>query len=152
MWEELYERYYPELKRYAAGMSKNNEKAEDAVQEVFLKALQNTPVFEELGPNQRRAWLYRALKNELCDRYRREKLEEEYLAGQTDVTYIEPRIQEAENRLLLAMLDPLDRALFHLRYEEGYNASELAQMFNLSPGTIRSRLCRCRSLLKTMLL
>ena len=41
--------------------------------------------------------------------------------------------------------------LFHLRYEEGYNASELAELFHMPAGTIRARLSRCRNLLKTML-
>ena len=34
---------------------------------------------------------------------------------------------------LLELLDPLDRAMFTLRYEEGYNASELSKIFHLPP-------------------
>jgi RNA polymerase sigma-70 factor (ECF subfamily) len=41
--------------------------------------------------------------------------------------------------------------LFHLRYEEGYNASELSEMLGLPPGTIRARLSRCRMILKKQL-
>jgi len=41
--------------------------------------------------------------------------------------------------------------LFHLRYEEGYNATERSQMLGIPKGTIRARLSRMRSLLKTML-
>lgn len=76
MWEELYEKHYPELLRYAAAACRNQEEAEDAAQEVFLKALQNADVIQDLGPSQRRAWLYRTLKNTLCDRWRRGKQEE----------------------------------------------------------------------------
>ncbi len=140
MWEELYERHYPELRRYAAAACKNEAEAEDVAQEVFLKALQNVDIFEDLSSGQRRAWLFRALKNEMCDRYRRAKLEEAYLQTQKEEGYLDPGIQRTENRMLLALLSPEDRALFHLRYEEGYNASELAEMFGLPAGTGRARL------------
>ncbi len=153
MWEELYDKRYPELLRYAVAACKNRTEAEDVVQEVFLKALQNADTFEDLGPSQKRAWLFRTLKNEMCDRYRRAKLENAYLeALQTDGAYLEPGIQEAENRLLLARLTWEDRMLFHLRYEEGYNASELSEMLHIPAGTIRARLSRMRTILKNMLL
>lgn len=53
---------------------------------------------------------------------------------------------------LLELLDPLDRAMFTLRYEEGYNASELSKIFHLPPGTVRARLRKARTLLKHELL
>lgn len=99
-----------------------------------------------------RAWLFRTLKNLMCDRYRRGQLENAYLeARQEQAEYWDPGIQETENRLLLAQLTPEDRTLFHLRYEEGYSASELSEMFHIPAGTIRARLSRMRKLLKNML-
>lgn len=152
MWEELYEKHYKELLRYAAAACKNLAEAEDAAQEVFLKALQNSDTFQDLGPSQKRAWLFRSLKNLMCDRYRRGQLENAYLeARQEQAEYWDPGIQETENRLLLAQLTPEDRTLFHLRYEEGYSASELSEMFHIPAGTIRARLSRMRKLLKNML-
>ncbi|MGM9627688.1 MAG: RNA polymerase sigma factor [Faecousia sp.] len=152
MWEELYEKHYPELLRYAAAACKNLAEAEDVAQEVFLKALQNPDTFQDLGPSQKRAWLFRSLKNLMCDRYRRGQLENAYLeARQEQAEYWDPGIQETENRLLLAQLTPEDRTLFHLRYEEGYSASELSEMFHIPAGTIRARLSRMRKLLKNML-
>ncbi|MGN0976637.1 MAG: RNA polymerase sigma factor [Faecousia sp.] len=152
MWEELYEKHYKELLRYAAAACKNPTEAEDITQEVFLKALQNADIFLDLGPSQKRAWLFRSLKNLMCDRYRRGQLEYAYLeARQEQAEYWDPGIQETENRLLLAQLSPEDRALFHLRYEEGYNASELSEMFHIPTGTVRARLSRTRKLLKNML-
>ena len=152
MWEELYEKHYKELLRYAVAACKNLAEAEDAAQEVFLKALQNPDTFQDLGPSQKRAWLFRTLKNLMCDRYRRGQLENAYLeARQEQAEYWDPGIQETENRLLLAQLTPEDRTLFHLRYEEGYSASELSEMFHIPAGTIRARLSRMRILLKNML-
>lgn len=152
MWEELYEKHYPELLRYAAAACKNRTEAEDVAQEVFLKALQSADVFEDLGPSQKRAWLFRSLKNLMCDRYRRAQLENAYLeTREADAAYLEPGIQEAENRLLLAKLTQEDRMLFHLRYEEGYNASELSELLHIPAGTIRARLSRMRTILKNII-
>lgn len=152
MWDEIYLRHYPELVRYAASVCKNVQQAEDVAQEVFLKALKNAHIFEDLSDAQQRAWLYRALKNYMIDCFRRAKLESEYLDTiPEEAAYDDTRIQETENQLLLAMLTPEDRALFHLRYEEGYNASELSEMLGMPPGTVRARLSRCRAILKKQL-
>lgn len=152
MWEELYEKHYPELLRFASAACKDRTEAEDIAQEVFLKALQSADIFEDLGPSQRRAWLFRSLKNLMCDRYRRTQMERAYLQDlEPDAAYLEPGMQEVENRLVLAQLSPQDRTLFHLRYEAGYNASELSELLHIPTGTIRARLSRMRTLLKTIM-
>lgn len=152
MWEELYERYHKELLRYCTGMCKDPELAQDLVQDTFLKALQCGDDFGDMGPSQCRAWLYRTMKNLIYDRYRRVQVENAYIDSlQGETAYWEPGIQEAENQMVLAMLCAEDRALFHLRFEEGYNASELSQMLGVPAGTIRARLSRCRRLLKNTL-
>ncbi|MBQ8835308.1 MAG: RNA polymerase sigma factor [Oscillospiraceae bacterium] len=152
MWEEIYEKHYPELLRYASAAIRSEAEAQDIAQEVFLKALQNADTFEDLGPSQRRAWLFRTLKNLMCDRFRRAQLENAYLETlEPDAAAPDSRMQEIENRLLLARLSPEDRALFHLRYEEGYNASELSEMLHIPAGTIRARLSRMRKHLKQLM-
>lgn len=152
MWDELYQTHYPELKRYAMGVCHNPEQAEDLAQEVFLKALQNADTFEDLGPNQRRAWLYRTLKNLMCDKFRRAALENAYAQElQDDAEASEPGFERTENALLLNKLSPQDRVLFQLRYLEDYNATELSEIFGLPTGTIRAKLSRSRKYLKDML-
>lgn len=152
MWEELYEQYQKELLRYAARMCGDGELAQDLVQETFLNALQSGELFEDLGPSQRRAWLYKTMKNLFFDRCRRARTEQVYLdAQQPETACCDQGIQETENVLLLALLTPEDRALFHLRYIEQYSTSELAEMFHMPPGTVRSRLSRCRTILKKAL-
>lgn len=148
MWEELYEDYYKELVAYGARMTGSQELAEDLVQETFVKALMNTEVVADLSTNQRRAWLYRTFKNLFFDRYRRVVLEQEYeQSWQPD--YLEDQgMQEIENAILLQSLTPQDRAIFQLRYFDGYSAEEISQMMDLPPGTIRSKLSRCRKSLQ----
>lgn len=152
MWEELYEELYPQLLKFAVGACRDREAAEDLAQEAFVKALQNPDLLEDLGPSQRRAWLFRTVKNLLVDRCRRARVEAGYAeAIQGEAVAAEPGYQTAENALVLAALSSLDRLLFQLRYLEGYDASELSRMLGLPAGIIRARLSRSRKLLKTIL-
>ena len=149
MWEALYEKHHNELARYCYGICHNLEEAQDMAQEAFLRALQSGDSFLDLGPKQQRAWLYHAARNLMVDRFRRSALEERTLPSLR-----EPEDQEeagyasVEARALLERLSPEDRALFTLRYDEGYTASELAELLGQPPGTIRCRLSRIRGKLQ----
>ena len=148
MWEELYEDHYKELVAYGTRMSGSKELTEDLVQETFVKALMNTEIVADLSPSKQRAWLYRTFKNLFFDRYRRAVLENEYKQSWQPEHLEDQGIQEIENTILLQSLNPQDRAIFQLRYFDGYSAEEISQMMNIPPGTIRSKLSRCRKYLK----
>ena len=148
MWEELYEQYYKELVGYGIRMCADEELAQDLVQETFIRALMHAHTVEELSAAKQRAWLYRTFKNLFFDRCRRAVLETEYTQN-LQVEYAEDRgMQEVENAMVLQSISPQDRAMFQLRYFDGYSAEEIAQMMNLPPGTVRSKLSRCRKYLK----
>lgn len=148
MWEELYEAHYKELISYGTHMDIGKELTEDLVQETFVRAMMNTDTLEDLSPTKRRAWLFRTFKNLFFDRYRRAVLENEYTQNLQPAYAEDPGIQEIENAMVLQSISPRDRALFQLRYFDGYTAGEIAQMLDLPPGTVRSRLSRCRKILK----
>lgn len=151
MWEELYENYYKELVAYATRMSGSKELAEDLVQETFVKALMNANTMEDLSSSKRRAWLYRTFKNLFFDRYRRAVLETEYVQSLRSPCSEDFGIREIENEIFLQTITPQDRAIFQLRYFDGYTAEEISQMLKIPAGTVRSRLSRCRKYLKKLL-
>lgn len=148
MWEELYESHYQELLAYGTRMTESKELAEDLVQETFVRALMNTETVVDLSQAQRRAWLFRTFKNLFFDRYRRAVLENEYVQNRQPGYTEDQGMQEIENAILLDSLAPQDRAIFQLRYFDGYSAQEISQMLELPPGTVRSKLSRCRKHLK----
>ena len=148
LWEELYEDHYKELVAYGTRMSGSKELAEDLVQETFVKALMNTETVADLSPSKQRAWLFRTLKNLFFDCYRRVVLENKYEQSWQPEYLEDLGIQKIENAMLLQSINPQDRAIFQLRYFDGYSAEEISQMMNLPPGTIRSKLSRCRKYLK----
>ena len=151
MWEELYQGCFGELVAYGTRMSGSRELAEDLAQETFLRALRNTDTLEDLSAGQRRAWLYRTFKNLFVDWYRRAVLEQQSLQSQPPEPGEDAGIRKVENRSLLETIQPRDRAIFTLRYLEGYTAREIAGMLHLPEGTVRSRLARCRTRLKQQL-
>ena len=148
MWEELYEDHYKELVAYGTRMSGSKELAEDLAQETFVKALMNTDTIVDLSPSKLRAWLFRTFKNLFFDRCRRAVLESEYAQNWQPEYIDDPGMQEIENAMLLQSINPQDRAIFQLRYFDGYSAEEISQLMDLPPGTVRSKLSRSRKYLK----
>ena len=120
---------------------------------------ENRELLDSFNQRQCKAWLFATARNLYCDQLRRKMKEESLMREMLPEGDEEPPDQTAEAALgtvdletLLELLDPLDRAMFTLRYEEGYNASELGKIFHLPPGTVRTRLRKARTLLKHELL
>lgn len=158
MWDQMYEEFWDKLEHFCTKLCHDESRAEDLTQEVFLKALQNRALIDSFTPRQCKAWLFAAARNLYCDQVRRSVREQELL-GELLPEEEEPPDAAASAAMgrtdltgLLELLEPLDRTLFTLRYEEGYNASELGEMFHLPPGTIRTRLLKARTILKKQLL
>lgn len=141
---ELYAAYYEELRRYLVKHTNDYAAAEDITQEAFLKAVEHEEALEKMGKSQCRAWLYRTAKNILIDRIRHQSREpewEEAGVSETDLT-------ELEVRQLCSVLSERDRRIFFLRYFEGYQAVEIAEIFQMKPENVRTRLSLARKLLR----
>lgn len=151
MWEELYEAHYKELTAYAAGLSGSREQAEDLAQETFVRALMHSDTVEELSTGQRRAWLYRTMKNLYFDRCRRNALEQQYLSTLPGDGQEDSGLQAVEQAMVLEQLRPEDRMIFTLWHLEGFAPGEIAELLQLPPGTVRSKLSRCRRALQETL-
>ena len=149
MIQDLYERHFEELRRYCLQLSRSGDVAFDLVQETFLKALEREELLLSLSPEQQRAWLYKAARNLFLDGVRRSALlqrKQNLLLDEEE--QMESGFSRTETELLLLRLPAEDRTLFRLRYLEGYSAVELAEMFDMPPATVRTRLLRARLLLK----
>lgn len=128
-------------------MTGNVSLAEEVVQEGFLRALLNEEILTGLLEEQRRAWLYRTIKNIYVDRIR-------HTARETVVEImpekmIEPvELKELEWQQLLNILPEDEQLLFTMRYLQGYNSKQLGEIFQMPPGTVRSKLSSARKHLK----
>ena len=68
----IYDRFQPEIVRYLRHRVGDIDHAEDLCQQVFLKAWQAIPRYQQRGaPFQ--AWLYRMAHNQMVDHFRRQR-------------------------------------------------------------------------------
>ena len=103
----IYDRFQPEIVRYLTYRLRNAEGAEDLAQQVFLKAWQAIPRYEDRGVPFK-AWLYRMAHNQMVDYFRARR-------PTTDLDSVDlPEEPEAEQRVLVQethdhLRDALDR-------------------------------------------
>lgn len=159
MWDEMYEEFWDKLEHFCARLCRDESRAEDLTQEVFLKALMNRSLIESFNARQCKAWLFATARNLYCDQVRRAAKERELMEALLPDGDEEPADETASAAVglsdlesLMGILEPADRMLFELRYGEGYNASKLGEMLKLPPGTVRTRLLKIRTKLKDELL
>lgn len=124
--------------------TKNMAIAEDIVQETFIRALVNADLLNEMDPKKCRAWLYKTARNILIDIIRHNNAEPEW--EEAPVSYDD--LSQVMVVQLCSFLPEKDKNIFFLRYFSGYNASEIAEMFNMTPSAVRVRLSYIRSKLK----
>lgn len=105
-----------------------------------MRALENAHILNDLTNAQCRSWLYRTVKNIFIDRMRRITKEPQ---PQLQLT-TEDDLSEVMVRQLCGQLPAEERELFWLRYMEGYNSTELGNLFDLPPSTVRARLLSAR--------
>jgi RNA polymerase sigma-70 factor (ECF subfamily) len=168
-YEGLIDRFGQPVFSLVSRLMEDSSDVPDVVQEVFLKVFRNIESFR--GDSSLKTWVYRIAVNESRNHRRwfgRHKKQE--------VT-IEPRADETENHqewlpdpgesplqvainheqaalveAALAQINPNFRAVLVLREMEGLNYDEIADILEISLGTVKSRILRGREALRQRLL
>lgn len=146
--EELYGRFYKEILAYCTAMTKSGAAAEDLVQEAYMRAMAHWEDLEDLSGGQRRAWLYKTARNLFIDQTRKQSRETPAEEEQLALAAFQEDLSQAAVGQLIARLPESEKALFIMRYFEGYNARELGELFGLPPATVRSRLASAKRRLR----
>jgi RNA polymerase sigma-70 factor (ECF subfamily) len=161
-FEALVAKYQSKVFSMALSFIRNREAADDAAQEVFLKAYLALPKFHlksEFG-----TWLYRIAVNHVRDVLRKkgrarevslEDVREISVADEDTLERAEVE-QEAEARRNLVQrivqsLPEKYRVILTLRDIQGLPYEEISRILRLSPGTVDSRLHRARKMLRQKL-
>lgn len=153
------------LYRFAFKLTGDGEAADDLVQETYLKACRYIANYQE-GSNAK-AWLYRILKNNFINEYRRVKRTpqqidiEKAISSETrpEPTLIQHTSADSFSKNLLS--DEVSRAIQSLPVDyrivvvlcdiEDFSYEEIAQIVDIPVGTVRSRLHRGRNILRDKL-
>jgi RNA polymerase sigma-70 factor (ECF subfamily) len=142
--------------------------ASDVVQEVFLKVFRNIWTFR--SESSLKTWIYRIAVNEVYNyrrwffRHRRQEviLEDENEGGRNFGDAVPDRGRspydyalDGEKRVLieeaLARINPIFRAAVVLRDIEDLSYDEIADILNISLGTVKSRITRGREAMRRQL-
>jgi RNA polymerase sigma-70 factor (ECF subfamily) len=143
---DLYERHYAAVYHSALRVTGNPADAEDVLQTVFLRVL-NQHLELPYAPER---YFRRAAVNAALDVLRRRVSHQEspldeadWVASKENTPFLKERL-----RCALASIDPADAAMFLLRYLEGMSNGELAEMFGQEKNNIAVRLHRIRQSLQ----
>ena len=153
---DLVTRYGTKIFTMACGMVGNERDARDLAQEGFLKAWRSIRQFE--GRSSFYTWLYRLTMNLAIDSLRRKVGRDEVELNNTMPSFLPgPGItcQRAEIRervnAALAQLSAEHRAVVVLKDLEGLQYREIADVLNISIGTVMSRIFYARKHLQHLL-
>ena len=150
----LYEQYANDVLRVSYFYLGDRQKAEDVMQEVFLRLYTKQPALEE---GKEKAWLLKVALNLCRDIWRTGWVKRVVLGGKVldmipdDLDPIEGRLEKEALLQAVHSLPAQDREVFILFYYQGYGIEEISTMLNIPAGTISSRLSRGRLKLKNLL-
>lgn len=163
-YEELIERFQQPVYGMVYRLLGNASDASDVVQDVFLKVFRNVHCFREQSTL--RTWIYRIAVNEAHNHRRwfsRHCRNEVSLDSEREDDYRSPlpadpgrspyhQALDSENRTLiedaLTRINPAFRAAVVLRDIENLSYEEIAEILQVSLGTVKSRILRGREALR----
>ena len=149
---ELYEQYFPLIRRWAARLGVPQHSLDDVVQEVFLTLYGRLDDFE--GRSSLKSWIFsvtfRVVRNFRRRRSTRPAGDDESEVDAIAAEGVHPEAAATQSEaitLLQSILDGLDdekREVFVMSELEGLNATEIGQVLGVSSNTAASRLRHAR--------
>ena len=144
---DLYTTEREALVRYATGLTRERSRGEDLVQDAFVRAMSHLDTLESLTRGQRKAWLYRVIRNRHIDQVRRRKrwtpiqnaLERD--ARETN----DPVLADVRLWQLFDRIPEGHRQILHDRFVLGLNSTEIGRRLGIPAATARSRLRLART-------
>lgn len=127
---------------------RNNDDCADAVQEALTRAWQKRGSLRSM--DRFRPWLMRILVNQCNDMLRKHQ-KRSFFPLEEDTVAVEPPQTPIPLREAIDTLKPEWRTVIMLHYLEGYSIQEMADMFGLPIGTVKTRMRFGRERLSTLL-
>ena len=158
----LYQRYSKRLLYYFYRMLGNsNEKAQDFLQEVFIKVIDKASTFDQ--SRKFSTWVFCIAHNMCKNEYRNLELRKEAdidILGDTlldvgpdyDIQNIDLEDFTKDLYCELENFDEIHKTVFLLHYREGFSLKDIGQIIEISEGTVKSRLFYTRKRLAERLI
>lgn len=154
IYQELHDKYYKDLYRYAYKLASNKDEAEDILQESLLRAWSGIESIKDM--NSVKSWLLTIVKREFLRKLESQKrLKEDSL---TDNDYLIPSSLDLDakselNEVLkvIMMLEEDYRQVLLLQTVYGFKTREISEQLGANENTISTRLFRGRKQLKELM-
>ena len=145
-FDELYEQYATDVLRVSYYYLGDRQRAEDVMQDVFVKYLLNRPV---LQAGREKSWLLKVALNRCRDLWRSSWLKKVILGHPSfELFPADDEIGRAADSMALAesinKLPGEFKEVVLLHYYQGYSVAEIAGILEVAEGTVSSRLSRAR--------
>jgi RNA polymerase sigma factor (sigma-70 family) len=153
-FEELVERWQKRLWHYAFQVTGSESAAWDILQETWIGIIKGIRKLEDASVFPR--WAFKILNNKCADWLRKQhlqsRLNDQLVNRAQDEPNRDKNASEKSESLYAAIekLSPDRRALLALRYSEGFDIGQIAEILNVSEGTIKSRIHRALNQLRQM--
>lgn len=149
-FSELYDRYGRIMINYFYRMLwKDREKAEDFMQDLFMKIVNKPQLYDPKRPF--KTWIYSVANNMCKNEYRKQEVRKNTSSGLDESWNVSnndrDQISKVDDHIFtdrlneeLDKLDEKQRTTFVLRFHEEMSIKEIAEIFDCSEGTVKSRI------------
>jgi RNA polymerase sigma-70 factor (ECF subfamily) len=150
---EVYEAYAEEFLHYALALSHDEQLAQDALQEAFMRYFVALSKHQEIGSP--RAWIYRVLHNYVLDRRKEERRWQEHRSRGSlgRLQYHDMECEYFHNefaQLVRSALTAREYDCFRLR-AEGMRYGEIAAALQLTSGAVGTLVSRAVHKLRALM-
>ena len=154
---ELVEAYQHRIYALSVRHTRNTTEAEDLAQEIFLHFYRKINQFR--GESQLSTWLYRVALNKAASYMRKRRWPLAFTSSAPGVSDDSPGAEQvilryerhAQLHMALAHLHTRDREVLELFYFQELSTQRIAQILQLAPRSVETRLYRARERLKPLL-
>jgi RNA polymerase sigma-70 factor (ECF subfamily) len=155
-FDVLYTAHHQTLHAYFLGRTADAELALDLLQDCFLRAWRNLASVQDLSDERQRAWLFSVARNLVIDQHRRratrkavgDALAREASVADSTSAGAESQAEERERRraldLAIRRLPEELRTVLVLQVVGERNSTEIGELLERPPGTVRYQLAEAR--------
>jgi len=157
-WDIYYE-YHPRVRKFAISFVKDEWVADDITQDTFEKVQARLDQLKD--PAKLSAWIFRIAYNRCQDHFRnaqKEKKNGRTLAGQVQIQDVLPLDKKLELHQMsqcvqdkVRLLPESLRSVLTMYEVMGFRQKEIAEILDITPGNVKTRLHRARRKLRDIL-
>jgi RNA polymerase sigma-70 factor (ECF subfamily) len=153
----LFDRFAPKMLGVVMRYINDKERAEDVLQDAFIKVFKSIHKFEHSGSLE--GWIRRIMVNTALDQIRKNKKRQKNVELDDDGFFELKQESNAEEILqaesLMKLVQSLPegyRTVFNLYAIEGYSHKEIAEELGITENTSKSQYSRAKSTLRELLI